>query len=323
LGIPITLLELPEKTQAAVIEIGIDDIGAMDEHMRLVEPTHVILTKIGPEHLHQLKTVEIAAKEELKAFDYAVEKQIPLAINLSDEFVASWFHQNRTRLSESQFLTYSLEKGKMPEVLGKYDAEKSELTVQCESFNATFASPLPGEHHAHNLLAAITTAHFFNLTIPETRAGLANFKTAYGRTEIYTLPNEVEIIGDYYNSNPTSLSAALNLLASKRGLNAYHAVLGDMLELGDAEESFHRAAADAVIADGITDVWLYGDRMKWLKDELQKKHFANVKHFNTHDSLIEALKPALHEKSRVLIKGSRGMRMEKILDAFVSKGNAH
>jgi UDP-N-acetylmuramoyl-tripeptide--D-alanyl-D-alanine ligase len=322
LGIPLTLLTLTPGTQAAVIEVGIDDIGAMDQHMRLVEPTHVILTKIGPEHLHQLKTVEIAASEELKAFDYARDKTLPLAVNLSDEYVATWFKTNHAKLSEDQFLTYSLEKSHMPKYLGYYDGDKNELTVQSESLNASFPLPLPGQHHAHNLLAAIAFSQFFGLSVSEIRTGLATFKTAFGRTEIYSLPNEIEVIGDYYNSNPTSLEAAITLLVSKKS-KAYHAVLGDMLELGEGEEKFHRDVANLLIADEVTGVWLFGERMKWLKEELETKNFKNVKHFSNHEGLSAELKNSLLPGSRVLVKGSRGMRMEKVLQALVPTTGAH
>jgi UDP-N-acetylmuramoyl-tripeptide--D-alanyl-D-alanine ligase len=324
LGIPITLLAVPENSDAVVVEIGIDDIGAMDEHMQLVAPTHLILTKTGPEHLHQLKTVEIAAEEELKAFDYALAHALPLAINLSDEFVNPWFQKNQKRVKSARFLTYSLEKSLNPEFLGDYDAEKSELAIHSKTLNAQFVSPLPGVHHAHNLLASIVLSQFFDLSIAEIKKGLASFKTAFGRTEIYKLPNDIEVIGDYYNSNPTSLDAALSLLSSVKGKSAYHAVLGDMLELGDAEKQFHKDAAGSLEKNKITHAWLYGERMKWLKEELEKRGFKSVRHFSTHDELISALKPSLEAHSRVLIKGSRGMKMEKALNALIpTESKAH
>ena len=323
LGIPITLLSLPPETEVAVIEIGIDEIGAMEDHIALVEPTHVILTKIGPEHLHQLKTVEIAASEELLVFDYAVQKNVPIGINLSDDYVNAWFHKNHSHLPDAQFLTYSLEKSKAPEYLGKYDEDSNELTVQSETLNASFALPLPGEHHAHNLLAAITLSQFFKLSCSEIRTGLSTFKTAFGRTEIHHLENEVEVIGDYYNSNPTSLEAAINLLVSKKGKPAYFAVLGDMLELGDQEEMFHRKIAPLITLKSVTALWLYGPRMKWLKAELETKGFVNVRHFTSHAELSADLKKSLIHHSRVLIKGSRGMKMEKVLHALMGERVAH
>jgi UDP-N-acetylmuramoyl-tripeptide--D-alanyl-D-alanine ligase len=288
LGIPITLLNLKPDTEAAVIEIGIDDIGAMEQHLALVEPTHVIVTALGPEHLHQLKTVEIAAEEELKAFDYARDRHQKMAINLADPFVKAWLEKNKTKLDSARFLTYE-----------KADVE----------FLKRFPSPLPGAHHEHNLLAAVSMGKLLGLSTEQMQNGLKTFKTAYGRTEIHQLPNAVTVIADYYNSNPTSLTAALQLLKSP---HKNLAVLGDMLELGDQEETFHREIAKEILSRRIDGVYLYGPRMKWLLDELVKNHYSQAMHFETHEQLTQALKANLAPQDQVLIKGSRGMKMETV-----------
>ncbi len=296
LGIPLTLLQLRPDTQIAVIEIGIDEIGAMDQHMELVNPTHVILTANGPEHLHQLKTVEIAATEELKAFDFALKNNKKIAINLSDAFVQNWFQQNKSQLKTEQFLTYSSEALKAP------STELRGLT-----------SPLPGLHHAHNLLAAITVAQFFDLTDSELKNGLSTFKTAFGRTEIHHLKNGTQIIADYYNSNPTSATAALQLLSDQnRTTGKRIAVLGDMLELGEQEELFHCSLAPVLEKLKIDSVLLYGPRMKWLEQQLKKTNLIPTEHFESHEQIAAALKPILTAHDSVLIKGSRGMKMEKL-----------
>ncbi len=290
LGIPLTMLSLSPNDQIAVIEIGIDDIGAMEQHLALVEPTHIIVTALGPEHLHQLKTVEIAVAEELKAFDYAAPRGKKLAINLADPYVNTWFSKNSSELQLKNFMTY----------------EKAD-----SNFLKNFPSPLPGAHHEHNLLAAVTMGKLLGLTTEEMQNGLKTFKTAFGRTEIHQLPNQITVVADYYNSNPTSLVAALQLLKST---NKNIAVLGDMLELGIEEESFHREIAKEIIKLKINELYLFGTRMKWLKDELVKNHYSNVKHFESHEKLTEELKKHLSPNDQILIKGSRGMKMEKVFN---------
>jgi UDP-N-acetylmuramoyl-tripeptide--D-alanyl-D-alanine ligase len=317
LGIPLTLLQMKTDTEIAIIEIGIDEIGAMEQHLALVEPTHVILTKTGPEHLHQLKTVEIAAEEELKAFDYALKHGIPMAINLSDEFVSAWYQRHPEAAKSGKCLTYSLEKSTSPAFLGNYHASEETIQISGTGFNSTFSCPLPGEHHAHNLLAAITLSRLFSLNPDEVKKGLGTFKTAYGRTELYKTANGTLVIGDYYNSNPTSLEAALKLLTSTKGAPEYHAALGDMLELGDEEEQFHRAVASQLRSTGVTHVWLYGSRMNWLLDQLKKEAFTRVQHFESQEALAETLVQSCQSGARILIKGSRGMRMEKVLRVLV------
>lgn len=326
LGIPLTLLRLKPETEVAVIEIGIDEIGAMEKHLNLVEPTHAILTKIGPEHLHQLKTIDIAAEEELKAFDYGLAHKVPLAVNLSDEYVFNWFQKNRSRLDPKLYVTYSMSPSDRAQILGSYSLDQNQLTVETHIGGVIederFSTPLPGVHHALNLLAALSMCRFFKLSTEELHQGLSTFKTAYGRTEIYHLENEIDVIGDHYNSNPTSLLAAITLLTSKKGAPHYHAALGDMLELGDAEEQFHREIAPKILSSGVTHVWLYGDRMKWLRDELNQLKFKNVQHFDSHKALTQNLKKSLSPKDQILVKGSRGMKMESVLKSLIGSAQA-
>lgn len=319
LGVALTLLRLRSEDRAAIIEIGIDDIGAMDQHLNLVAPTHVLLTRTGPEHLHQLKTVEIAAREELRAFDHALEKGLPLAINLSDPFVRDWMTAHRSLLRNGQGLTYSMDAGDRPDCLGV--EQDGKLGIVSEGGRMDIDCPLPGSHHAHNLLAAVTLSRFFGLSAEEIKKGLSGFKTALGRTEVYRLPDGTEVIGDHYNSNPTSLTAALELLSRSGKNHPLHAVLGDMLELGEKEESYHREVASDLIRLGIGSIWLYGPRMKWLKEELESKGILTVRHFGSHSDLIEGLKHSIRPGDRILIKGSRGMKMETVLKALLEPRN--
>lgn len=326
LGIPLTLLQLKAEHEVGVIEIGIDEIGAMDQHLALVEPTHLILTRTGPEHLHQLKTVEIAAQEELRAFDYGLANSIPLAINLSDPFVKNWYESHLTELLKMPHPSYSLIESDQASVTGHFDAGHQRLSVRWAPKTSSFSCPLPGEHHAHNLLAAIVVARLFNLSDEEIALGISRFKTASGRTEIHSLPQGIEVIGDHYNSNPTSLDAALRLLTAKPGSSQTHAVLGDMLELGDDELRFHREVSAPLRALGVTHIWLYGPRMKALESEwknsISGKNSGKLQHFDTHESLVAALLPTLEPGARILVKGSRGMKMEKVLNAVLAWGKS-
>jgi UDP-N-acetylmuramoyl-tripeptide--D-alanyl-D-alanine ligase len=315
LGIAITLLRLSPEDEAAVIEIGIDEIGAMEQHFDLVLPTHVVLTRTGPEHLHQLKTVEIAAKEELKAFDHALKHGLPLAVNLSDPFVRAWFQKHGRELSPGQALTFAFPGEESTDL--KAQTTETGLRIEGPGFRAELPCPLPGEHHAANLLAAVTVCRFLEMPESELISGLTTFKTALGRTEMHERSDGTILIGDHYNSNPASLEAALRLLASLKPSGRLHAVLGDMLELGDEEERYHREMASVIRELRIDRVWLYGKRMAWLSDELEKTGFSGVLHLESHEALLEMLRPELRAGDRVLVKGSRGMRMEKVLSPLL------
>jgi UDP-N-acetylmuramoyl-tripeptide--D-alanyl-D-alanine ligase len=130
------------------------------------------------------------------------------------------------------------------------------------------------------------------------------------------MPGSTPVICDYYNANPTSVEAGLDLLASvasKHGAKKKLAVLGDMLELGAGEEGFHRGLADRLTQTQVETIFLYGDRMRWLFDELKKRSStARVGHFKTHAELSEALEREIQPGDALLIKGSRGMKMEEV-----------
>jgi UDP-N-acetylmuramoyl-tripeptide--D-alanyl-D-alanine ligase len=308
-GIPMTLLELRSTHQVAVIEVGIDEIGAMKKHVDVVSPSLSIVTSVGAEHLEKLKDVETVADEEVLALSEVEALGGKTALNLDDPWIAERFTGNPT-------IAYSLKNETLPGarlVLGEHDLKNLVVTGIYKN-PETFALPLPGRHNALNLLAAISVAFELGMNANEMRQGLAKFSGAEGRSQLRTLSGGVQVICDYYNSQPPSLLAGIELLAQLSGPNGNrYACLGDMLELGTGEESFHREAAKPLLENKVQNILLYGPRMKWLADELKKQGFSGyLEHFSTHQALAEALLSKLTSGAFVLIKGSRGMKMEEV-----------
>jgi UDP-N-acetylmuramoyl-tripeptide--D-alanyl-D-alanine ligase len=297
LGIAITIMDWQPNTDAAVVEIGIDDIGAMEQHIDLVRPTHTVLTQTGPEHLHQLKDESTAAREELLGLSGTVQLNGAAFYNALDPVQAKWATQNA-----SPFLF---------------------------SFTASNDAdcPLPGDHHLSNFAAAKTLVNHLGLSSEQILAGLKNFKTATGRTEIHHLNDRLTVLADHYNSNPTSLKAALLLLQDycKQHDGIGFAVLGDMLELGLDEERYHRVLAlEFASPDSkIKKLILFGPRMRWLFDEMKcSVPQVPVNYFESIDACIDDVKKTIQDfklKQKpiaTLIKGSRGMKLERVLDAI-------
>ncbi|MGE0614192.1 MAG: UDP-N-acetylmuramoyl-tripeptide--D-alanyl-D-alanine ligase [Bacteriovoracia bacterium] len=312
-GIPMTLLELRPDTQAAVIEVGIDEIGAMQKHLDLVKPTACVLSAIGPEHLEKLRDLPTVASEELLSLTYVARKGGTIAVNRDDEWIASWEAPPGAPGKEWDFRLRGDGALGPKSVVGGYDLSTGQLTVTAPAGNGRFPCPLPGEHNARNLLGAITLALGLGLTFEEITRGLAGFKSPYGRTEIHDRAPKQRFLCDYYNANPSSVSAALKLLDEQARLGGFSrklACLGDMLELGADEEKFHRALAEEIRRTGVNQVFLFGPRMKWLADEIQGA--VPTEHFERQEDLADRLGQTLTEGDIVLIKGSRGMRMEKV-----------
>ena len=319
-GIPLTLLELNPHHQAAIIEVGIDEIGAMVQHMNLVQATASVLTAIGPEHLEKLKDVPTVAAEESIALTSVAEQGGLVAVHLDDP----WIQPLLAKMTKGRKLGFSLEQVALPQSLcASVSPDKKALSLEGQ----TFTLPLPGKHNASNFLAALTIARGLGLTWEEIKSGLTTFQGAAGRSEVKLLAGKSSVICDYYNAQPASVSAGLELLQDLSHETPRWACLGDMLELGPEEETFHRQIAPQLVRLQIEHVLLFGPRMRFLAEELGRLHYrGKFQHFDSHAQLAETLVKNAQPGDTILIKGSRGMKMEevwKILEAYATAHWAH
>ncbi len=313
LGIPMTLMELSPDHGVAVIEIGIDEIGAMKQHVGLVAPDFSVLTSIGPEHLEKLVDVPTVAREEGILLQETLGNGGSVCVSLDDSWIAGLklpAHRRRmhfTLLPESDSAIECIR--------GSWNADLGEMEISGLGEMFVLRCPLEGRHNASNLLAAVSVALLLGLTADEITAGLQTFHAAAGRSELKQLPNGTRVLCDYYNANPSSMVAAFELISAKTG-GALIACLGDMLELGTQEESFHRGLAESLIANKFSNILLFGPKMKWLEDEFKKRKFTGECHwFENKSDLSAHLKKTTQPGDRVLIKGSRGMRMEEVWES--------
>jgi UDP-N-acetylmuramoyl-tripeptide--D-alanyl-D-alanine ligase len=212
LGIPMTLLELRAEHGASVIEVGIDDVGAMAQHIDCVRPTQAVLTVIGPEHLENLKDVATVAREELIALQDTVAMRGRVAIHLDDPWIAP-FAATAPRAASSCFTLTEADEHPEAQVRGRITANGT-LAVETQSERFELPLPLPGRHNAQNLLAAVATALQAGLTSTEISRGLEGFSGAEGRSQVRPLAPARRVICDYYNASPVSMKAAFELLAS-------------------------------------------------------------------------------------------------------------
>ncbi len=325
IGIPMTILSLPLTTDIAVIEVGIDEPHTMAGHVNLVEPTHSLLTAIGPEHLEKLIDLETVAREEAIALQIPAKNGATVVVRLDDPWISKIADTLPTGANVWSCILHTgaesvagSEKSLLDKMVrGTYSANNDSLTVTLSNGSGfTLALPVPGAHNAGNLLVAVTLALSLGLTPIEIQRGLGTFQGAYGRSELRILPGPTPVLCDYYNANPSSVVAGLELLSNTALKNLSRrkiVVLGDMLELGTKEEGFHRGIAPHVGSTGITHLYLYGERMKWLADEM-KKTLSGIPthHFSTHAELAQALISEVRAGDAILIKGSRGMKMEEV-----------
>jgi len=318
IGIPITLLELTSEHKAAVIEVGIDEIGAMAQHMDCVSPTAVLLTAIGPEHLEKLIDLDIVTHEEMLAIEWAHARKLPVGINLDDPLIA----KAAAHLKGSHVMTFSLRESDAT-IVGKYDPIHLTLkTVEGRSGSVMISMPLPGQHNAINALGAFAMGRSVHGKPSLLAMGLTKyFKGGVGRSQVVEIARgQNKIICDYYNANPSSVQAALSIInelfQSAKNPGQKMICLGDMLELGKDELQFHRDLAPFILKSGIDSVYLFGPKMKSLESSLKYLgYFGNLRHYENIDALSADLIRDLKPNDICLIKGSRSMKMERVWKA--------
>ncbi len=325
-GIPLTLLRLNPDHDVAVIEVGIDEVGAMEKHMALVSANVSVLTRIGPEHLEKLHDLPTVAYEEGLALSSVAKSGGAVVINLDDPWIrphmATLRNAKRMGFTLQNTLSSSGEDPNASVLQARWkDSQQDTLIFNGAGVDGMEVTlPLPGAHNGSNLAAAVAIALTLGLTEEQIQRGLQEFKGAYGRSELADLRGS-PVVCDYYNANPSSVEAGLDLLNQVANRNGAHrrkwVCLGDMLELGTEEEKFHRDLSAAIERVGLQGVLLYGQRMRWLEDELKRRGFTgHLSHHDSHESLVQALRSQWQDGDALLIKGSRGTRMETVWKAL-------
>lgn len=327
IGVPLTILKASDSCGALVVEIGIDRPGSMLSHLELVRPTVGIVTAITPEHLEGLGDMETVAKEECLCLRWVANHGGQIALNLDDERTAAieselrgmskfvWSYQLTTPAGKSHpgfhgTLRHCDISHRNKLLIAGNNGNSSELDV-----------PLPGVHNARNLLGAVVIAQALSLNAEQMRNGLKTFSSSEGRSVIAKSKNGAVVLCDYYNASPASMAAAFQTLYDLKGRTDGRlvAILGDMLELGEQEEKLHRGLADELTRLNFDIVFCYGPRMKWLEDALRRNGFTGrAEASNDLNLLIDRLRKMLRAEDVLLIKGSRGMRMEQVWSAIDS-----
>lgn len=314
IGVPLTLLKLNPTHEVAVIEIGTNQFGEIQRLCEIVEPTHGLITNIGKEHLEAFIDLDGVEMEETTLFGYLLKHDGLSFINLDDPRLKKY-----TQLLEKQFtygqseesqlrFSFQMNESLLPIVSFEYDSAKFSVQLNNLGYSVALAS-----------VAAVAVGFAFDLAQEEIIEGLTSFHLPeykdYGRMLVKSIGN-ITIINDTYNANPSSMNLALETLDKINTEGKKIAVLGDMLELGDASLQEHREIIQK--ASKISDlVFIFGAEMKKAYEQSANLH--NVCYFDEKFEIPDALINKLVGKDVILFKASRGMRCEEILMNFVNK----
>ncbi|MEO0300826.1 MAG: UDP-N-acetylmuramoyl-tripeptide--D-alanyl-D-alanine ligase [candidate division WOR-3 bacterium] len=295
IGASLTLLNAPLETDYIIMEAGINKEGEMEELREIIKPDLGILTKIGPGHLEGLKNIEKVAEEKSKLFEKLSSESF-LVVNKNSPYI----HLIKTKAK----IVYYEVKEKSLKWDGKYFIYKNDFT---------FRINVPSFGMVENALSALKTSFLLKLNIsedifddfkfPELRMQLINYKDA-------------TIILDAYNANPLSMEDAIKTGTFFNKKEKY-LFMGDMLELGEYSEFYHREIARILKAKNYNAVFTLGEYSRFTSEESEKLGLFSS-HYTDKNKMKEKLKEILERNVLIVIKGSRKMEMEKILEGVIN-----
>ncbi len=311
LGLPLTLLDIRPEHEVCVAEVGINSPGEMEGLASIAAPDIGAVTNIGTAHIGRFGSGEKISEEKSLLFR-SFGKESHFAVNLDD------------RLARK--ISDSLDCGKtgfstvLPEAevfaFGINGTERSlSFTMRIGGSDFPVTAPAVGRHNVMNFLCAAAISLSFGLSGDEIASGIRNFQPAEMRMEVAEIMGGVTLINDCYNANPDSVSAALEDLCHFRNVrkttSSAIAVLGDMLELGDMSGMYHRAVGEKAAACGVDFLIGFGERAGDVCAAAGSK--IRVEKTVSHNEAADIIKSVAKPGDFVLVKGSRGMKMEKII----------
>lgn len=309
IGLPLTILSMPEETEVAVLEMGMSARGEIERLSAIAKPDIAIITNIGEAHLMELGSREAIAEAKLEIISGL--KNNGTFIYFGDEPLLR--HQSYP------FQTKTFGESKHNDLYPISIMEKDSGTeFTCNQYNSQkFYLPVLGCHNVLNALAAVLTGQLLDLSLNEIEKGLKNVQLSNMRLEIVKGKSGLTIINDAYNASPSSMKAAIQLVRDMKGYGQKILVLGDMLELGEKEVQFHQEVGKTLEDKDVDHLFTYGKLGKEIANGA--KSFlgeSRIHVFLNKQSLIKELGTLITPNDLVLVKASRGMKLEEVVHAL-------
>ena len=320
IGLPLTLLGLNAAHRAAVIEMGMNRPGEITYLTGLAQPTVAVVTNAQRAHLQGVGSVAAIAREKGCIYDGLGAAGVAV-VNADDPHADYW----RTRNAQRRVISFGLSAAADVSAQVRFHGFGAVLQVSTPDGRFELRLQVPGEHNVRNALAAITACTAAGASLEAVIAGLEGFTGTKGRLQPVPGVSGCTVVDDSYNANPDSVRAAIDVLATTPGRKIL--VLGDMGEIGDTSAQLHDEIGGYAKSKGIDALFALGDM-----SAVAARNFADGgQHFRTVDALLKALRPRVNDDTVVLVKGSRFMRMERVVEALTAmrdgapatKGRSH
>ena len=311
IGVPLTLFGLGAEHRYAVMEMGANHPGEIDYLSRLARPTVALITQCAPAHLEGFGSVEGVARAKAEIFNGLMEHGTAV-INADDDYGGFWSD------AASAYRCISFGLGGDADISAvdlRFDTDsgRQSFVLLTPDGNIEVSLALPGRHNVMNALAAAACCSAVGIPPAAIRDGLQHMAAIDGRLQMKRTQRGMRVFDDTYNANPASLKAGLDVMAGYPGRHSL--VLGDMGELGSQAPDLHRQAGELAHAEAVQKLYAIGE----LSRHAVQAFGAGARHFKDADELVRAMKAELDPSCTVLVKGSRAMGMEKIVQRLVEE----
>lgn len=307
IGLPLAVIDAPDGADVAIYEMGAGKHNDIAYLTAIARPDVALVNNIAPAHLERMQSLLGIADTKAAIYD-ALPHDGVAVINADDAF-APYFAE---RAHGRRLMRFGLEASADVSARDiRLDDDASRFTLVTPAGEAEVSLPLPGRHNIANALAACSIALALDIPLGIIVAALAAAQPVKGRLVRHRLANGAVLIDDSYNANPGSLNAAIDTLAATSSEGWL--VIGDMRELGEDAVALHAEAGRRARRAGIARLYAVGT----LSAAAVEGFGEGARHFDSHEALIDALRVDLHSGVRVLVKGSRGSAMDRVVDALL------
>ncbi len=309
LGLPLTVLRLKQSHEAAVLEMGMSEFGEIDYLADISRPDVAIITNIGMSHIENLGSQEGIFKAKTEICNY-FNKESLLIVNADDKFLQKAFDFKGFDVvgygieNECQYRARDIENLGLEGTRFSVDIYEREYRIHIKT---------PGVHNVYNALAAIACGVHYNIGPNKIIEGIENFSLTKMRMSVEKA-GSVTIINDCYNSSPDSVNAALKVLSTQNTRKV--AILGDILEMGEFARDAHYKIGEEVYKNKIDVLLTAGENAKFIA---QGAMIDEVYSFDTTDELVLNISKFIKENDTVLVKASRGMHFEKVVNKITEE----
>ena len=313
IGVPLTILKTNETHQVLVAELGTNHFGEIPYTASILSPDYSLITNINDSHLEFLKTRNGVWKEKSFLFEETTKNGGKIFLNYDDPIIREKHLRKGNRISYG----FSGKVDFKGNIKSFTDDGKPVIEISYKKKSKEFMLPVYGEQNAKNFLAVSAVALEFGLSFSEIQNAVSKLKPAKGRLDVQRYKNFI-LIDDTYNANPDSTKAAIELVGRIKTFNKKIIFLGDMLELGKSSVKLHERLINLILQSGINEVYTIGSLMKNLNKKLKNTSLL-TRHFTKRNLLSEFIRNRSFNNSVILVKGSRGMKMEEFVEAMINK----